>query len=133
MYKAISNMKKQVKGKKRKAVAKKDALLDEWTDMAVDMLLPGVGAEAHTSTLPDDPLLLQAMLDIYRKHHNYMDTDLQKDSARAYWFDVDTDEWDIDGLKGMCNDYKEDDADNFNVVYRYMYVMKHASEFTGTK
>ena len=35
MYKAISNMKKQVKGKKRKAVAKKDALLDEWTDMAV--------------------------------------------------------------------------------------------------
>ena len=99
--------------------------------MAVDMLLPGVGAEAHTSTLPDDPLLLQAMLDIYRKHHNYMDTDLQKDSARAYWFDVDTDEWDIDGLKGMCNDYKEDDADNFNVVYRY--VMKHASEFTGTK
>ena len=131
MYKAISNMKKQVKGKKRKAVAKKDALLDEWTDMAVDMLLPGVGAEAHTSTLPDDPLLLQAMLDIYRKHHNYMDTDLQKDSARAYWFDVDTDEWDIDGLKGMCNDYKEDDADNFNVVYRY--VMKHASEFTGTK
>ena len=131
MYKAISNMKKQVKGKKRKAVAKKDALLDEWTDMAVDMLLPGVGAEAHTSKLPDDPLLLQAMLDIYRKHHNYMDTDLQKDSARAYWFDVDTDEWDIDGLKGMCNDYKEDDADNFNVVYRY--VMKHASEFTGTK